>query len=75
MKKINWEDFWFYFILISTITVAVMLTIALFGLLWITPDGKGAIAAIVGIIIVIALISYVIATIHQKFFMQDGGHK
>ncbi len=69
MKKINWEDFWFYFILISTITVAVMLTIALFGLLWITPDGKGAIAAIVGIIIVIALISYVIATIHQKFFM------
>ena len=70
MKKINWEDFWFYFILISTITVAVMLTIALFGLLWITPGGKkGAIAAIVGIIIVIALISFVIATIHQKFFM------
>ena len=54
MKKINWEDFWFYFILISTITVAVMLTVALFGLLWITPGGKGAIAAIVGIIIGIA---------------------
>ncbi|MDE7049614.1 MAG: hypothetical protein K2O75_01900 [Lactobacillus sp.] len=69
MKKINWEDFWFYFILISTITVAVMLTIALFGLLWITPGGKGAIAAIVGIIIVIALISFVIAIIHQNFFM------
>lgn len=67
MKKINWEDFWFYFILISTITVAVMLTIALFGLLWITPGGKGAIAAIVGIIIVIALISFVIAIIHQNF--------
>lgn len=69
MKKINWEDFWFYFILISTITVAVTLTIALFGLLWITPGGKGAIAAIVGIIIVIALISFAIAIIHQKFFM------
>ena len=69
MKKINWEDFWFYFILISTITVAVMLTIALFGLLWIIPGGKGAIAAIVGIIIVIALISFAIAIIHQKFFM------
>lgn len=69
MKKINWEDFWFYFILISTITVAVMLTIALFGLLWITPGGKGATAAIVGIIIVIALISFAIAIIHQKFFM------
>ncbi len=69
MKKINWEDFWFYFIAISTITVAVMLTIALFGLLWITPGGKGAIAAIVGIIIVIALISFVIAIIHQNFFM------
>ncbi len=69
MKKINWEDFWFYFIIISIITVAVMLTIALFGLLWITPGGKGVIAAIVGIIIVIALISFVIAIIHQKFFM------
>ena len=74
MKKINWEDFWFYFILISTITAAVMLTIALFGLLWLTPGwittcGKGAIAAIVGIIIVIALISFAITIIHQKFFM------
>lgn len=69
MKKINWEDFWFYFIVISIITAAVMLTIALFGLLWITPGGKGAIAAIVGIIIVIALISFAITIIHQKFFM------
>lgn len=69
MKKINWEDFWFYFLCISTITVAVMLTIAIFGLLWITPGGKSAIAAIVGIIIVIALISFIIAIIHQKFFM------
>lgn len=30
MKKINWEDFWFYFLFILTTTIAVMLTIALF---------------------------------------------